>query len=94
MPKAIWNGAVLAESDTTERVEGNHYFPPESLNKNYFKEASSTTVCPWKGTANYFDITVNGETNAGAAWTYHEPKEKAQNIKNHVAFWQGVEIED
>ena len=94
MPKASWNGAVLAQSDTTERVEGNYYFPLESLNKEYFKEASNTTVCPWKGTANYFDIEVNGETNAGAAWAYHEPKDAAKKIKNHVAFWRGVEIED
>lgn len=93
MAKAIWNGTVLAESNQTVMVEGNHYFPPESLNKAYFREASNTTVCPWKGTANYFDIVVDGKENKGAAWIYKQPKPAAKNIANHVAFWRGVQVE-
>jgi uncharacterized protein (DUF427 family) len=93
MAKAIWQGTVLAESDKTEMVEGNHYFPPASLNQAYFQQNATTTVCPWKGTANYFDIVVAGQTNAGAAWTYPNPKPAAANIKDHVAFWRGVTIE-
>ena len=93
MAKAIWNGVVLAESDQTELVEGNHYFPPNSLHKAYFVDSSQQTVCPWKGTASYYDIAVNGQTNSGAAWTYPNPKAAAQNIANHVAFWHGVVVE-
>lgn len=93
MPKAIWNGAVLAESDATERVEGNHYFPESSLNKAYFQPSDRSTVCPWKGTASYFDVVVDGETNVGAAWVYRDPKDAAKNIKDHVAFWRGVTVE-
>ncbi|CAN5906308.1 DUF427 domain-containing protein [soil metagenome] len=94
MPKATWNGAVLAESDTTITVEGNHYFPTEALNKDYFKPSSQTSVCPWKGTASYYDVEVNGEKNPGAAWYYPEPKDAAMSIKDRVAFWRGVQIED
>lgn len=94
MPKAIWNGAVLAESDATVKVEGNHYFPPEALNKDYFKPSSQSSVCPWKGTASYYDIEVNGETNPGAAWYYPEPKDAAASIKDRVAFWRGVKVEE
>lgn len=94
MPKAMWNGAVLAESDATVKVEGNHYFPPEALNKDYFKPSSQRSVCPWKGTASYYDIEVNGETNAGAAWYYPEPKDAAASIKDRVAFWRGVSVEE
>jgi uncharacterized protein (DUF427 family) len=94
MPKAIWNGVVLAESDHTEMVEGNHYFPPETINREYFKEIEKHTVCPWKGTASYYDVVVNGDTNPGAAWYYPTPKDAASNIKDHVAFWKGVKVED
>lgn len=92
MPKAIWNGAVLAESDQTEIVEGNHYFPPDSINPDYFKENSMTTVCPWKGVASYYDIEVDGLVNKAAAWYYPSPKPAAKNIKGYVAFWRGVEV--
>ena len=93
MPKAIWNGAVIAESDDTVVVEGNHYFPPESVNTEFLEESSTHTVCPWKGVASYYDIEVDGETNPGGAWYYPEPSAAAAEIKDHVAFWRGVEIE-
>ncbi len=92
--KAIWNGKVLAESDQTEVVEGNHYFPPESVNKTYFKESNHTTTCPWKGVASYYSLEVDGENNQNAAWFYPEPKDAASQIKDHVAFWKGVEISE
>lgn len=92
MPRAQWNGAVLADSEDTIVIEGNHYFPPDALNQNYFKPSSEKTVCPWKGTASYYDIEVNGDVNKTAAWTYPEPKEAAQQIKDYVAFWKGVEV--
>lgn len=94
MPKAIWNGAVLAESDETVVVEGNHYFPPESLNKELFKESETTSVCPWKGTASYYSIEVDGKTNADAAWYYPDPRKLAEGFKGRVAFWKGVEVTD
>lgn len=94
MPKAIWNGAVLAQSDATEVVEGNHYFPPDSLNREHLQESDTQTVCGWKGTASYFDVVVNGQTNKDAAWYYPEPKEAAVNIAGHVAFWNGVTVEE
>ncbi len=93
MPKAIWNGAILAESDNTIVVEGNHYFPLSSLNKSYFKPSTQTSVCPWKGLASYYDIEVNGQANSSAAWFYQSPKEAAKEIKDHVAFWKGVKVE-
>ena len=93
MPKATWNGAVLAESERTQLVEGNHYFPPESLNREYFRESDKQTECPWKGTASYFDIVVDGQTNKDAAWYYPAPKPAAKNIEAHVAFWNGVTVE-
>lgn len=93
MPKAIWNGTVLAESDRTEVVERNHYFPPESLNKQYFKESSTHTSCPWKGVASYYNVEVDGQVNQDAAWYYPTAKEKAKNIEGYVAFWRGVEVE-
>lgn len=93
MAKAIWNGVVLAESNQTEIVEGNHYFPPNSINREYFKESSYTTVCPWKGTASYYSIEVNGQKNENAAWYYPKPKNAASQIKDHVAFWRGVKVE-
>ena len=93
MAKAIWNGAVLAESDETVIVEGNHYFPPESVNRDYFSESAKTTVCGWKGIANYYDVEVGDETNPAAAWFYASPSDAAREIKDHVAFWGGVEVE-
>ncbi len=90
--KAIWNDTVLAESDQTVVVEGNHYFPPNSINKQYFTESSTHSTCPWKGQANYYNITVSGKSNSDAAWFYPNPKEAAQQIKDHVAFWKGVQV--
>lgn len=90
--KAIWNGTVLAESNDTVVVDGNHYFPPESLNKAHFEPSDHTTVCGWKGTANYYHIKVADQTNANAAWYYPTPKEAAQQIAGRVAFWKGVEV--
>jgi uncharacterized protein (DUF427 family) len=94
MPKAIWNGAVLAESEQTVIVEGNYYFPQDSINADYFRENERHSVCPWKGTASYYDIVVNGHNNRGAAWTYPSPKAAAKQIKNHIAFWRGVQIQE
>jgi uncharacterized protein (DUF427 family) len=90
--KAIWNGAVLAESDQTEVVEGNHYFPPKALHRQYFKESSTHTVCGWKGTASYYDVVVNGQENKDAAWYYPKPLPAAKRITGFVAFWKGVQI--
>lgn len=91
--KATWNGAVLAESDDTVEVEGNQYFPAGSINREHFRESGTHTLCPWKGTASYYDVVVNGETNSDAAWYYPEPKDAAKEIKDHVAFWRGVKVE-
>lgn len=91
--RAIWNGAVLAESDHTVVVEGNHYFPPESLATEHFSASDHTTVCPWKGTASYHHIEVDGARNENAAWVYRAPKEAAAEIRDHVAFWRGVTVE-
>lgn len=93
MPKATWNGAVLAESDRCEVVEGNQYFPPDAINRAYFKASETHTVCSWKGTASYYDIVVNGQTNKDAAWFYPEPKDAARQIKGYIAFWHGVHVE-
>jgi len=90
--KAHWNDTVIAESDATVVVEGNHYFPPEAIHKAYFTPSDHRTRCPWKGEAHYFDVTVDGETNKNAAWTYPSPKEAAAEIKDHVAFWSGVTV--
>lgn len=90
--KAIWNGQVLAESDDTVVVEGNHYFPPQSINKDHFKESGTHTVCPWKGTASYYSLDVEGKENKDAAWYYPDTSELAKNIKGYVAFWKGVEV--
>lgn len=92
MAQAIWNGVVLAESDDTIIVEGNHYFPPESINQDYFADNASHTTCPWKGVASYYDVVVDGKTNGGAAWYYPQPKDAANEIKDYVAFWKGVQI--
>lgn len=93
MAKAIWNNTVIAESSDTEVVEGNHYFPADSINADYFRESTHTTVCGWKGTASYYDVVVDGKKNPQAAWYYADPKEAAANIKGRVAFWKGVSVE-
>ena len=93
MPKAIWKGTTLAESDHTVVVENNHYFPSESINKQYFKDSETHSTCPWKGLANYYNIEVNGEVNKDAAWYYPSAKEKAKQIEGYVAFWKGVKVE-
>ncbi len=93
MAKATWNGVVLAESDQTEIVEGNHYFPSESIKKEYLKSSDHHSVCPWKGTASYYNLEVNGEVNENAAWYYPDPSDAAKQIKDHVAFWKGVTVE-
>lgn len=92
MMRAIWNGTVLAESDDTVVVEGNHYFPRESLVEEYFSPSGARSICPWKGAASYYTITVDGMTNPDAAWEYPSPSLLARKIKNRVAFWHGVEI--
>jgi uncharacterized protein (DUF427 family) len=92
MAKAIWEGAVLAESDRCVVVEGNQYFPPDSIHREYFKPSSTHTVCPWKGNASYYHLEVNGKRNPDAAWYYPDPKEAAREIKDHVAFWKGVKV--
>ena len=93
MARATWNGAVLAESDRFEMVEGNVYFPPETVNRQYFKESTTHTTCPWKGLASYYTVSVEGQENADAAWFYPTPKDAAKQIANHVAFWRGVTVE-
>lgn len=93
MARAIWNGTVLAESQETFELEGNTYFPEDSLHHEYFQESQRHTACPWKGLASYYDITVDGEQNSAAAWTYPDPSDAAARIANHVAFWKGVEVE-
>jgi uncharacterized protein (DUF427 family) len=93
MPKAIWNGEVIAESDKTVMVEGNHYFPREAVKRDFLRDSSTNTVCGWKGTASYFDIVVHGAVNKDAAWYYPTPKDAAQEIAGHVAFWKGVRVE-
>jgi uncharacterized protein (DUF427 family) len=90
--KAIWNGAVLAESDATVVVEGNHYFPAEAMNKEYFQESPSQSVCPWKGVASYYNVVVNGDVNRDAAWTYPSASNAAKKIEGYVAFWKGVQV--
>jgi uncharacterized protein (DUF427 family) len=94
MPRAIWNGTVIAESDTCELVEGNVYFPPESVKREFLKPSATHTVCPWKGTASYYTLAVDGQENTDAAWYYPEPKPDAANVKDHVAFWRGVTVEE
>ncbi len=90
--KAKWNGQILAESESTIVIEGNHYFPAESINKEYFQESDTNTVCPWKGTASFMNVNVNGEVNADAAWFYPKASAKAKSIEGRFAFWKGVEI--
>ncbi|MCS7287651.1 MAG: DUF427 domain-containing protein [Roseiflexus sp.] len=93
MARAIWNGVVIAESDATIVVEGNHYFPPESVKREYLRESATRTVCSWKGVASYYDVVVNGAVNRDAAWYYPEPKEAARRIAGYIAFWRGVRVE-
>lgn len=90
--KAIWNDVVLAESDETVVVEGNHYFPPEAIERRYFRESNMHTVCPWKGRASYYDIVVGDEVNSGGAWYYPDASEAAKKIEGYVAFWRGVRV--
>lgn len=94
MTKAIWKGVIVAESDNCEIVEGNSYFPPDSIKSEYFVPSDTHTTCGWKGVASYYTLKVNGEENKDAAWYYPNPKEKALNIKGYVAFWRGVKIEN
>ncbi len=93
MKKATWNGAVIAQSDSTVVVDGNHYFPADSLEAQFFKDSQTTTVCGWKGTANYKTVVVEGKENADAAWFYATPKDAAKEIAGHYAFWKGVTVE-
>ena len=93
MASAVWNGEVIAESDDTVVVEGNHYFPPEAVRTELLRDSDYHTTCPWKGVASYYHVEVDGEINEDAAWYYPEPKEAAAEIKDHVAFWRGVVVE-
>lgn len=90
--KAIWNGKVIAESNETTVVEGNHYFPASAVNMDYFTKSATTTSCPWKGVASYYSVAVDGKENADAAWYYANPKEAASEIEGKIAFWKGVEV--
>ena len=92
--KAIWNDTVLAESKDTIVVEGNHYFPPDTVHKEYFKQSGKHTTCPWKGEASYYTLQIDGKENADAAWYYSSPKQAAANITNYVAFWKGVKVSE
>lgn len=92
MTSAIWNGATIAQSDETVVVEGNHYFPPGSVNMEFLRPSATTSVCPWKGKASYHSLVVDGETNEDAAWYYPTPSAAAANIAGYVAFWKGVEV--
>lgn len=93
MPQAIWNGRVVAESEATVVVEGNHYFPPQSIHSEFFEPSETRTVCGWKGTATYCHLAVDGERNEDAAWFYPDPKAEAAEIAGHYAFWKGVEVQ-
>ena len=91
--KAVWQDAVIAESNDTIVVEGNHYFPPDAINREHFKASDTHTTCPWKGEASYYDVVVEDQTNKDAAWYYPQPKEAAGQIKDYIAFWKGVKVE-
>jgi len=93
MIRATWNGATIAESDATVQVEGNHYFPLSAVVRRYLQESQTQSVCPWKGTASYFDVVVGAETNPDAAWYYPAPKPGAESVTDRVAFWKGVRVE-
>lgn len=92
MYTATWNGAVIAKSNQTVEIEGNQYFPMESVNTELLVDSNTTSTCPWKGEANYYSLIVDGQTNVDAVWVYRTPKDAAREIANHVAFWRGVEI--
>ena len=92
--KAVWNGKVIAESHETVVIDGNHYFPESSVSRDFLVDSKNTTVCPWKGTASYYSLNVDGEINKDAAWIYPEPKPKAESIRGHIAFWRGVQVGD
>jgi uncharacterized protein (DUF427 family) len=92
--KALWNDTVIAESDATIVIENNHYFPADSVHREFFVDSATTTMCPWKGDASYYSVVVNGDTNADAAWYYPTPKDAAKEIAGYVAFWKGVQITD
>jgi len=92
MMKALWNDRVIAESDATVVVEGNHYFPADAIHQEFFQPSTHTSVCGWKGTASYYDVVVDGRTNANAAWYYATPKDAAREIAGRVAFWKGVQV--
>jgi uncharacterized protein (DUF427 family) len=92
MPKATWNGTVLAESNETIEIEGNQYFPPESVKRQYLEDSTMHSTCPWKGEASYYHVVVNNEKNPDAAWYYPNPKDAAAQIRNYVAFWKGIQI--
>lgn len=94
MARAIWNGVVLAESDETIVVEGNHYFPPGSIVMDHFRQSAGHSTCPWKGRASYYDVVVDEQVNPGAAWFYPDPKRAAHQIGGYVAFWRGVQVEN
>lgn len=91
--RAVWNGKILAQSGQTVVVEGNHYFPPDAVNREFFAPSQTHTTCPWKGEASYYSVSVDGAENPDAAWYYPEPKQAAANIRDHVAFWRGVKVE-
>ena len=93
MPKAVWNGTVVAESNNCVVVEGNQYFPPDAVKSEYFQASEKRTVCPWKGQARYYDLVVDGKTNSNAAWVYPETKDAAKNIEGYYAFWGAVQVE-
>lgn len=92
MVEARWNGTLIASSDDTVVIEGNHYFPADAVDRSFLRPSSTTTVCPWKGTARYYSLHVDGAENRDAAWYYPEPKAKAESIRDRIAFWKGVEI--
>ena len=94
MTQASWNGTIIASSERCVVVEGNHYFPPDAVKQDYLRASATHSVCPWKGTASYYDVVVDGATNADAAWYYPEPKPAANQIKGYIAFWKGVEVRD
>ena len=93
MIRAVWNGTVLAESEQTVELEGNDYFPLDAVHREFLSDSATTTVCPWKGTAHYYTVTVDGQVNPDAAWYYPQPSSRAQQIGDHIAFWKGVRIE-
>ncbi len=94
MARAVWNDQVVAESNTCEVVDGNHYFPPDTIKREFFQDSETTSVCPWKGTAKYFSLSVGGEVNQDAAWCYPDTKPEAKHFEGYVAFWKGVTVEE